>query len=311
MKSLLICLFGIFLTISIQGQITIDFESFNLSEDQFINNPSDGVFSIEDIELPNNYDPMWDSWSDWAISSYTDTSTPGFGNQYSVISGSGNENSTTYGLAYAAPQTSIHFSNQNEIYRFDGMYINNSTYAALSILNGDSFSKKFGGESGNDPDYYSISIKGFKDGQLSTDSILFYLADYRFEDNNMDYIINEWTYLDLSSLGDQESLIFTVHSSDIGAFGINTPTYFCVDDIQYSTISSTTEIDHAFTIAYPNPTHDFIHFSKKCSARLVDLAGNLVCTKTNKQTQMDVSNVKPGMYLLRINEAITQKIIIQ
>jgi hypothetical protein len=35
-----------------------------------------------------------------------------------------------------------------------GAYFTNTTYAALSMLSGDSFAKKFGGASGDDPDWF-------------------------------------------------------------------------------------------------------------------------------------------------------------
>ena len=37
--------------------------------------------------------------------------------------------------------------------------------------------------------------------------------------------------MDLSSLGDVTGLEFNVASSDVGDFGINTPTYFAMDDL--------------------------------------------------------------------------------
>ena len=45
------------------------------------------------------------------------------------------------------------------------------------------------------------------------------------------YVISQWTTVDLSPLGNAASLQFTLASSDTGAFGINTPTYFALDNL--------------------------------------------------------------------------------
>lgn len=56
----------------------------------------------------------------------------------------------------------------------------------------------------------------------------FYLADYRFTD---DYIIDEWTWVDLSGLGDVVGLEFYLSSSDNNAGGMKTPGYFAMDTV--------------------------------------------------------------------------------
>ena len=91
--------------------------------------------------------------------------------------------------------------------------------------------KKFGGASGDDPDWFVLTIIG-KDSQgLVTDTVDFYLADYTFADNNQDYIVDTWEYVDLTSLGAVESLEFTLSSSDVGQWGMNTPGYFAMDNL--------------------------------------------------------------------------------
>ncbi|NET62290.1 MAG: DUF4465 domain-containing protein, partial [Symploca sp. SIO2E6] len=107
----------------------------------------------------------------------------------------------------------------------------NTTYAALSMLNGDQFAKKFGGPSGNDPDFFLLTITGLDDSNAVVSTVDFYLADYRFADNSQDYILDTWELLDLSSLTGATRLSFAVTSSDIGPFGLNTPAYFALDDL--------------------------------------------------------------------------------
>jgi hypothetical protein len=109
---------------------------------------------------------------------------------------------------------------------FDHVYVTNSTYAALSMLNGDAVAKKF---SYADHDWFKLKIKGFDHTGEAKDSIDFYLADFRTSSSAG--IISEWTKVDLSSLGDVQKLQFSLSSSDNGAWGMNTPAYFCIDDL--------------------------------------------------------------------------------
>ena len=109
--------------------------------------------------------------------------------------------------------------------------ITNTTYAWDSILNGDFAATPFGGASGDVPDWFLLTIAGFDAGGGSTGSVELYLADYRFADNSLDYIVDEWIEVDLTGLGGVARLELSLTSSDVGQFGINTPTYFAMDDL--------------------------------------------------------------------------------
>ncbi len=165
-------------------------------------------------------------WSGWTYSNMTDTTTPGYTNQYSAFTGGG-FNSANYGVAYQGnPETT--FASPIPL---RGAYFTNTTYAALSMLNGDQFAKKFGGPSGDDPDFFRLKISGFDSLGDPTGVVEFYLADYRFANNALDYIVDSWTFVDLSSLGTVARLSFRLESSDTGPFGINTPAYFAMDNL--------------------------------------------------------------------------------
>ena len=110
-----------------------------------------------------------------------------------------------------------------------GASFTNTTYSALSMRDGDGFAKKFGGADGTESDFFRLTIHGYAGG-LSTGTVDFYLADFRFGDSGQDYIVDEWTFVDFSALGTVDELRFSFASSDVGAFGINTPVYFAMDD---------------------------------------------------------------------------------
>jgi len=113
----------------------------------------------------------------------------------------------------------------------DGLYVTNNNYAYYSMLNGDLYAKKFGGDSGDDPDWFLLTITGKDASGAVVDSVGFYLADYQFADNSQDYIVNTWEYFDLTELGIVKSLEFSLSSSDMGSNGMNTPGYFALDTV--------------------------------------------------------------------------------
>jgi hypothetical protein len=171
-------------------------------------------------------------WVGWTYSSTTDGTTPGDGNQYSAFPGSGAGGSATYGVAFFGTPV-VEFAVPGTV---QGGYFTNTTYTALSMLNGDSFAKKFGGASGNDPDFLKLTIVGRSETGAVTGAVDFYLADYRFADRRLDYIVSSWTFVDLAALGIVKRLEFALASSDAGRFGINTPTYFALDNLSIAPV---------------------------------------------------------------------------
>ena len=112
------------------------------------------------------------------------------------------------------------------------VHITNTNYAYYSMLDGDGFAKKFGGPTGADEDWFLLTITGKDAGGNPTGTVAFYLADFRFVDNADDYIIKDWTLVELSSLGEVESLEFGLSSSDGGqGMAMNTPAYFAIDSV--------------------------------------------------------------------------------
>lgn len=58
-------------------------------------------------------------------------------------------------------------------------------------------------------------------------------------------------------------------------------------------------------IVYPNPVHDFLHISmtqERCQIVICDISGRILIEKmVDNQTQLDVTSLKKGMYLLKIH----------
>lgn len=208
-----------------------DFEDLSLGSESYWNgSDGSGGFHSGSAYYNNNYNTMYGSWDGFSYSNITDTTTSGMAGQYNAITGGGQGGSSNYAIGYvgwAQPPTVT----LDVVGVVDGLYVTNNNYAYYSMLYGDAFAKKFGGVSGNDEDWFLLTITGKDSGGAVTGMVDFYLADYRFADNSLDYILDEWSGVDLRSLGAVKSLEFTLSSSDIGEWGMNTPAYFAIDTV--------------------------------------------------------------------------------
>jgi len=226
---LFMCLVGV-LTMagSVQGDIA-NFDDLSLADESYWNgSDGSGGFVSGAAHFNNNYDDVWGSWDGFAYSNITDTAAEGWGAQFNSITGAGQGGSANYGIGYvgwAGPPTVT----LNSAGIVDGLHITNTNYAYYSMLKGDSFAKSFGGASGDDEDWFMLTITGKDGGGAEVGAVDFYLADYRFADNSLDYIVDTWTYVNLSPLGAVKSLEFALGSSDVGVYGMNTPASFAVD----------------------------------------------------------------------------------
>ena len=138
--------------------------------------------------------------------------------QYNAVAGQGVSGSPNYAIAFSLDELTL-----DEPIVLPGVYITNNNYAYYAMANGDDFTTKFGGADGNNADWFLLTITGHDVNAVETGSIDLYLADFRFEDNSLDYIVSDWTFVDLRDLGEVQALTFTFSSSDTGDFGMNTP----------------------------------------------------------------------------------------
>ena len=185
------------------------------------------------------------------------------------------------------------------------IYITNGTYAANSMRDGDNIAKKFGGASGNDADWFMLTIKGFTGGALTTDSVNFYLADYRFADNTQDYIVKNWQWVDLSSLGAVDSVSFSLSSSDTGAWGMNTPAFFALDNFNDQTVTVNDIQNELSFFIYPNPAKNNVTVNTKSAIELlqvIDVTGKIRIEKTNLfkgVNNINLSLLNAGAYFVK------------
>ena len=178
-------------------------------------------YSESGVTLPITYTSYvgeWgggDFWSGFAISGRTETGyaslTP---DQYNNVTGTAHGGSnfcviTTYGETIKLPDVKV-----------KGFWYTNSSYAVNSILNGDDYS----GPAFDATDWLKCTVTGkTADGaEASVDIDLAKEGSY----------VNTWQYADLSSLGKVVELSFAFSGSRTGDYGLNTPAYICIDDVE-------------------------------------------------------------------------------
>jgi len=281
----------------------------------------DGVFV-------NTYDTayglLYASWSQgFAYSNMTDSVTSGLANAYSAKASHGNNNSSNYALAiqdnFNGVYPTIKLTGQSANSVVTGMYVTNTTYAANSMRDGDFAGKKFGSpndangnpDGTNGEDWFLLTIKGYTGGTLTTDSVNFYLADFRFSNNALDYIVSDWQYVDLTSLGAVDSVVFTMTSSDVGQFGINTPTYFAFDDFGAQPLGIDYDVTEAKKISlYPNPAVEKINLvaHEMINSILVhDITGRNILevnSLSSNRYSMNITDLTKGVYTVTITTEI-------
>ncbi len=314
----------VFTTMGLNAQTTGDLQNLTLTPNTFYNG-SNGTPTVTSVNtftsgnciFPNKWNGSFGGYweSGWAYSNMKDSTTAGSTNQYSARTAVGYTNSTIYTVAQGGAKLKFNAAAQGK--QMAGFYVTNSTYAAISMRDGDMFAKKFGGTSGNDPDWFKLKVQKYFGGVLANDSVTFYLADYRFTNNAQDYIIKTWQYVNLTSLGNADSLLFTLSSSDVGGFGMNTPSYFCLDN--FTTLNTVTGIAefNAFestTTIYPNPTASQLNISSEKKIEKIEVynqLGSLVYQSTNLIN--DISVLESGIYFVKITSeeglVATKKII--
>lgn len=225
-------------------------ENSQIEVDAFGGDVSIGTFSSGGASFLNQAN-QWGLAKGFAVSNRVDTTTVGFTSGTSAITGTGfdvgNDNyATVFGYVDQLDHTNV--DELQQLPYFDppadmdvvSAHVTNTTYSALSMQFGDAFAKQFGGTSGGDPDYFRLSIFGSLDGTALSDVVEFYLADFRADESTNDTIVNQWTFVDLTPLADADRLYFNLDSSDNGTFGMNTPAYFAIDNIQFE---SATNVD--------------------------------------------------------------------
>jgi hypothetical protein len=288
------------------AQTTVTFDDLTLSPESYYDgSDSSGGFISGGVTFENQYNHEWGYWSGGFIySNSTDVTTAGYTNDFSAYTGIGASGSANYSVNYGG---NIDFSVEKELI---SITVTNTTFAALSMLNGDAFGKVFGSPNNaqgtpdgtNGEDFFRLLITGYDGDNDSIGTVIVYLADYRFADSTQDYILDEWQTVDLTPLGNVRYLDFALESSDNGDFGMNTPAYFALDNLVYDNVAGIGENKALAFSLYPNPTSGNVVLKSAAGTITVTNAAGAVVYNgtTNGWTELSSESWSTGYYVVTL-----------
>lgn len=178
----------------------------------------------------NYYMPEYMFWGGFTASNHTDLNQSGLSAQYTAATGAGYDGTTQYGVAYCMGVQTDVYASDGQAHTVTGCYVTNNLWAYQNMHDGDATATPFGGTTGNDPDWFKLTATGKNANGQTIGTAEFYLADYRFANNDEDYIINTWEWFDLTSLGAVHTISFSLSSSKNNSGGMITPAYFCLEN---------------------------------------------------------------------------------
>lgn len=309
------------LSVTVRSQTVSTFENLILAPDSHYDGSSGaGAFTSGNASFQNSYNAAWTYWeSGFAYSNEGDTvlSPSDYMTQiFQTKAGTGHLSSN---FAIGQQGAKVNLTGLAESVQF--VYVANTTYAYNSMALGDAFGKKFGDTlnsphsadsiHGSYPDWFKLSITGYRSGSVITDTVHFYLADYRFSNDSLDYILKGWQMVDLTSLGNVDSLEFWLSSSDVGTWGMNTPAYFCIDNLgtQDMVVGIGASVKQTYVKAYPNPFTDHFNLSFENegirNVFVYNALGELVyTTETSEATlELDFNLFNSGIYFVKVSDA--------
>ena len=239
MKKINLFVFALVFVLFCSAQTTSTFENLVLAPDTFwTGSDNSGGFSSGNAYFTNIFDATYHYWSDgFAYTDKKDSSTSGYTNEYSAITAGGVNGSSNYAVAYdaGAGNVKIRLTGTGTGKSVEGVFITNTTYTYKSMLHGDSYEHAF-----DSSDYYLLKITGWKNGNPINDTVNFYLADFRAYDSTERYIVKQWQWVNLLSLGNVDSLVFSVSGSQVDTNGyLNTPAYFALDNLVTADLPTT------------------------------------------------------------------------
>ena len=277
----------------VTGELQVaDFENLYLDEESFENGTNLPLesFVSGSFKLDNGAMPEWSYFYDFMYANKTTTSFSNYvTDQFNNAVGGGVNGSENYVVAY--PQGgSIYVMNNANGDVIPGMYITNNAWVVDNILNGDGMTDGVFKKG----DWFKLTITADNGNSME-----YYLADYRAEQEADRYYLDAWQWIDLSQLGTVKKLSFSFDGSRKNSWGLTTATYFCLDNLgdQRPETTATLEINDgttasiadAFTLgetgtvtyAIADPLPDEL-------AGIVSLDGDILTVDTNDAMDFEI-----------------------
>lgn len=207
-------------TVIVQPADAATFEDVTLGADSVLDYTTGSNFTATGYTFNYEYNAAYGSWSGFVAAGKKDTSFKDYTTDKNTCVGHGyadSKNYVVYYPSYGEPST-IDLPKAQTVRGFYGAV---NTYVQNSIKNGDGFARAF-----KKGDYLRLDCIGVK-ADNSTDTISYYIAEY--PESTLIYA-KDWTWFDLSNLGDVKKIYFSFDGTDKGQYGLNTPTYLLIDN---------------------------------------------------------------------------------
>lgn len=243
------------------------------------------------------------NWYDgYALSSKTSTSYTTLSDMWNSAVGHGYDNSSNYAVYYPAYGTASYVEVTNDLEGdvLNGTWIALNAYTKTAITTGGLYgAKKFA-----TGDWLKITATG-TDAEGNNKTTDLYLADYRSENESEHYLLDNWTWWDLSSLGKVVKVTFSFTGSDTGTWGLNTPSYACFDNFN--------DASHVPTGIDDAKSSGGAKVAVEAGTITVTGASHVaVYTAAGAQVSAGkaVTNVVPGIYLV-VADGHTTKVVVR
>lgn len=314
---------GLVTSQTMQAQNVATFDLTILTANSYYQDNAGTDFTSGGINFQYDWSGYWSGGTSYT--NINDTINGTYTNLYGCIPG------TAFGgNNYATSQNGAKVTFTNNTTAVSGFYITNTTFAWKVIKSGNAFSRRFGDTTGTGsgtsiaqgeyPDWFKILVRGYRGGNMLTDSIEYYLADYRAAGTANDYVIKNWQFVNCTALGQVDSISFDMKSSDVGAFGINTPTYFSMDNFTTQSTVGINELSSASNISlFPNPSNQNVvlnyesNSATELNITIFDISGK-VLEQNNTQTsigknqlKLNMETIEAGIYFIEITDGMSSK----
>lgn len=220
MVAALLCTFACFAQV-------VDFEDLTLENENssWIGDDGTGQFTSSYLTLYNDYDSQWGSWQGFAYTNGTDAETESSTNLSSCV-GHGAGNSATYVTGYVGSDWMGDFSPIPVGMKINTEVAGNFAHRGAYFCMPVALKKYVDREYPSGHFYYKLKASAYANGTLVGEREIM-MADFSGENS---YMMDDWTYVDLSWIENADSLNFIALSDDANAYGILTPAYFNMDD---------------------------------------------------------------------------------
>jgi hypothetical protein len=231
------------------------FASHTLSAESNFAVTGSGASSFGDSNVTFQQSDNSGWWNGFTYSNRTDaafgSSSVGYTNEYTAITGAG-AGDTNYGIFYKSSYGGadrLQFGSRADLNSID---LTNTTYAYYALLfgadgwSGSAPTSSFVGKNADNTyegdfgkvltdftagDYFRVTASGYRDGSLIvTDSF-----DLAYWDSDSFEISSDWETWNLGFTNIDE-VAFAFTGTDFGTFGLNTPGYMAVDNINFTTV---------------------------------------------------------------------------